>query len=214
MILLYGGTFNPIHFGHIIPLQNLVNHTNPDKLIYVPCHIPPHKAAPSVSSKDRLEMTKLAVLNSEFNCPVDVSDYELVQSGKSYTALTLRHYTALYDKQNIAFVIGMDSLLSLHTWYEWQHIVETTHLYVLVRPGYVLDKETLHPTIAERIGESITLFNNTEVELASSDLRQEFETYSSLNVAIETGNIKGKIPDSVLTYIKQNRLYTNAKTND
>ena len=203
MILLYGGTFNPIHYGHIIPLQNLANQLNPDRLIYIPCHLPPHKAVPSVSGQDRLEMTRLAVTANKFSCPVDVSDYELLQSGKSYTALTLQHFKSQYPHQNIAFVIGMDSLLSLHTWYEWQHIVETTHLYVLTRPGYVLDIEALHPKISERINDSIHLINNTEVELASSKLREQLE---QLAVTLPP-KLDQQIPASVLTYIKDNQLY-------
>lgn len=206
MILLYGGTFNPIHFGHIIPLQSLVELIKPNKLIYIPCHIPPHKTAPSISSQTRLEMTRLAIEESQFVCPVEVSDFELEQKGKSYTALTLSHFRELYPEESIAFVIGTDSLLSLNTWYEWEDIVESTTLYVLTRPGYVLEEQALPTAISSKIGDTIHLVSNIKVDLASTDLRMALAREAN-QLPDKQEPLSQMIPTCVLNFIERHQLY-------
>ena len=199
LVLLYGGTFNPLHLGHVKPVAVLSHKVKPQEVVYIPCHIPPHKAAPKVSSADRLKMTELGVneYNEDFYCPVHVSDYEITLTEPSYTANTLSHFRKkLSPGQSLGFIIGMDSLLTFTSWYKWREILEKTFLYVLARPGYTLDESSLDKEISQRLGQTIHLIDSVEYDISSTAVRQgDTEKRSRL------------MPSSVFDYITSHQLY-------
>ena len=199
LTLLYGGTFNPIHIGHIEPVAELSRTLKPQKIIYVPCHIPPHKSLPDVSSVDRLSMTRLAVeeFSDLYACPVDVTDFEINQNGASYTATTLKYFKSkMKPNEQLGFVIGMDSLLSLTTWFQWQEIIENTLIFVMSRPGFELKLDEMNPEIKNKIGNTIHILNQSEYNISSSEIRS-FSVNDSAHF----------LPKSVLEYVKVNHLY-------
>lgn len=170
-ILIYGGTFDPIHYGHIKPLESLSKRMDFSKVIYVPCHIPPHKGEPTLDAAFRKSSVEQALNSADFQCSVEVSDFELTNQAASYSVNTLRHYKATYPNADLYFAMGMDSLISFTKWYDWQAILELTNLIVFARPGYQLSREGLAPEIAQRIGKSIFLIENELIDVSSSEIR-------------------------------------------
>ncbi|NVK23821.1 MAG: nicotinate (nicotinamide) nucleotide adenylyltransferase [Gammaproteobacteria bacterium] len=205
-IILYGGTFNPIHLGHIQPVMQAAERVHPEKLIYIPCNIPPHKVLPDVTSQHRLNMTNLALMpyNEQSKFQIDVCDFELSQSQTSYTRYTVEHFANLYPEHTLYLLIGMDSLLQFHTWHKWQEILEFAELLVMQRPNYDQTNNEIAPRILAK-----TQFVVTEqVDISSSEIRN----FLNETVSLEKSPLSSKpestfIPVPVLEYIKQHKLY-------
>ncbi len=137
MIGLFGGTFDPIHYGHLRPLWEVKEALKFDQLRLIPSFIPPHRGKPGASAKQRLEMLRLAV--------ADVPDYEvdereLQRGGPSYTVETLQSLRNELGDQPLCWVMGLDAFLGLASWYQWRRITELAHIVVTQRPG------SQHPT--------------------------------------------------------------------
>ena len=115
---IYGGTFNPIHMGHITAARAAMEQLQLDKLLLIPANVPPHKQLPpgSADPSQRLEMTQLAC--AELGSAASVSDVELRRTGKSYTSDTLRALRREYPDDELWLLMGSDMFLSLHTWHE------------------------------------------------------------------------------------------------
>ncbi|WP_286265642.1 nicotinate-nucleotide adenylyltransferase [Thalassotalea atypica] len=137
-IAILGGTFDPIHLGHIIPAQQIIGWMSISELILLPAHIPPHKSRPLTPSNVRVEMVEL-VCQQHDNIACDTR--ELSRNKPSYTIDTLKEFRQEYPAHRLFFLIGMDSLISFTTWFEWQNILKLCHIVVSTRPGY--DKDTL-----------------------------------------------------------------------
>lgn len=134
LIALFGGTFDPIHFGHLRPVEQLAKETLLDQVILLPNNVPPHRPQPQASAQQRLKMAELAV---EGNPLFSVDPRELAVDNPSYTLVTLETLRKEHGAQRpLAFIIGQDSLLSLHTWHRWEELLDFCHLLVMARPGY------------------------------------------------------------------------------
>jgi nicotinate-nucleotide adenylyltransferase len=116
---IFGGTFDPIHHGHLITAQSVREIRNLDKIIFIPSFISPHKSdVISVSPEHRLKMLKLAVEGVDF---FEVSDYEINREGISYTIDTLKEFKKKYDE--LEFIIGYDNIFKFHSWKEPDQII-------------------------------------------------------------------------------------------
>ena len=116
---LFGGTFNPVHNGHINLVKNFKDKLSLDKVLVIPTAVPPHKQAESlVSSEDRLNMCRLA-----FSSLAEVSDVEIERGGRSYTVETLEELKKIYKDDDLYFLVGSDMLLSFKRWYRWEDIL-------------------------------------------------------------------------------------------
>ncbi|WP_394388571.1 nicotinate-nucleotide adenylyltransferase [Shewanella woodyi] len=136
---ILGGTFDPIHFGHIRPAQEVKQALNLDKVWLMPNHIPPHKTSTSVSTEQRLEMTQLVCDEySEF----ELCAIEAKREAPSYLVTTLKQITNSHPNDEFFFIMGMDSLLSLDTWFEWQSLFGLCHIVVCQRPGWSLSPDS------------------------------------------------------------------------
>lgn len=138
-VLLYGGTFNPVHNGHVSVLWQVQNALQADVVQVVPCHLPPHKQAPTAPNSHRLAMLTLALqeLNAASGCQRFVlNTCELDRQGVSYTLHTLQaarqHWGA---DARLVWLLGMDSWQQLATWHRWQDLFPLTHFVVVERPG-------------------------------------------------------------------------------
>lgn len=197
-IVLFGGTFNPIHSGHIEPVLAAAQSVSADKLLYLPCHLPPHKAPPTVTSEHRLAMAELAVKDIQSPVKVEVSDYELRQKGTSYTRKTVEFFKDRYPEHKIYFLIGMDSLLNFNSWFKWQEIFSFCDLLVMQRPNYILKKlEEIAPELNSQFKEQIHITRVDEVNISSTELRQ----------AISLNQTPALLPESVNHYIAKHGLY-------
>ncbi|MCX8957119.1 nicotinate-nucleotide adenylyltransferase [Erwinia psidii] len=131
---LFGGTFDPVHYGHLHPVRALAEQTGLQKITLMPNNIPPHRPQPEASPAQRVTMLELAIAGDPL---FDIDLREMQRTTPSYTVETLAALRKERGKyQPLGFIIGQDSLLNLHQWYCWQELPDYCHLLVLKRPGY------------------------------------------------------------------------------
>ena len=132
----FGGTFNPVHYGHLRSALELVEHLGLVECRLMPSAQPPHRDAPACSAAHRAAMVELAVRGE----PQLVCDYrELDRDGPSYTVDSLQEMrNEMGAAQSLALVVGCDALLGLPTWHRWQSLLDLAHIVVLARPGWTL----------------------------------------------------------------------------
>lgn len=187
-VCIIGGSFNPIHIGHLILANTVLEELNLDEMIFVPCYIQPLKGDKDfASSTHRLEMVKLAIQsNPEFT----LSDIEINRKGKSYTVDTLKFFKKKYE--NLYFVIGADNIRDFHKWKEPDTILKIANLIVTNRGG-------IHTQIPEKIrGKKIISCTIPQIEISSTMIREKIRNGQS---------IKYLVPEAVENYIIQNNLY-------
>lgn len=208
-IALYGGTFDPIHYGHLRPVEALSGLIGLKEVIWLPNNIPPHRPQPEASSQQRLEMVQLAL---EPYSSFKVDTRELEKPTPSYTIETLRDFRKeIGDKQPLAFIIGQDSLLSINTWHQWDKLLDVCHLLVCARPGYQTHFEntqmqtwlTQHQTKQQ---EDIHCLPSGKIFLADTPLYNISAT--DIRARHKAGlNCHDLLPNSVEDYIRQQQLY-------
>jgi nicotinate-nucleotide adenylyltransferase len=135
-VALLGGTFNPIHFGHLNLANCLVDYLQVESVRMIPCAIPPHRETPSVSAEQRLAMLQLAIDDHPL---LTSDDLELRKSTPSYSIETVQQIRQQVGEETpLFFCIGMDSLLTIDSWHHWQQLLDYCHLAICPRPGYKL----------------------------------------------------------------------------
>jgi len=185
-----GGTFDPIHVGHLVLAEQVREKFQLEQVIFIPSASPPHKTEQKLSSaEDRLKMTKLAV---EGNPYFSVSDIELKREGLSYTVETLRKLKDLYKNSEIYFLTGSDVLNEITTWKDPEEIYKLAKIVIAVRPGF--DKFDSEDHFAKK---SI-IVNITGVDISSTQIREKVKKGES---------IKYLVPLKVEEYIKKRNLY-------
>lgn len=137
---LFGGTFDPIHYGHLTPVEALAQQVGLQHIILLPNNVPPHRPQPEANAQQRLKMVELAVADNPL---FSIDARELLRDSPSFTIDTLENLRKERGAElPLAFIIGQDSLLSLHKWHRWQSILDVCHLLVCARPGYSQTLET------------------------------------------------------------------------
>lgn len=134
---LFGGTFDPVHYGHLHPAEALAQQVGLKKVTLMPNNVPPHRPQPEASAAQRVAMLQCAIADRPL---FDIDTRELQRQTPSWTVTTLE---ALREergpRQPLGFIIGQDSLLSLHKWHRWQELLSLCHLLVCKRPGYATE---------------------------------------------------------------------------
>lgn len=193
---IFGGSFNPIHYGHLMICEYIKEEMGLDKVIFIPTGNPPHKDL-ELSAKDRYEMVRLAISpNPDF----EISDIETTRVKKSYTVDTIRELKKIYKEEKLYFLIGLDSLFQLKTWMKIGDLSHEIEFVVALRPGY-LDKEEVNKEIdflRENFGTKINLIKTPLYEISSTDLRDRIREGKSLRYLI---------PKKVLDYIEESGFY-------
>jgi len=137
---LFGGTFDPIHYGHLRPVEALAGQIGLKKVTLLPNNVPPHRPQPQASAAQRVAMLQCAIADRPL---FDIDTRELARSTPSWTVATLEALRAERGAQQpLGFIIGQDSLLTLHKWHRWQDLLSLCHLLVCKRPGYATQLET------------------------------------------------------------------------
>lgn len=189
---IYGGTFNPVHLGHIHLLREVRRLTDMDKILVMPDRVPPHKAASDLASGQvRAQMLRLAVRDID---GAEVSMLELDKEGKSYTYLTLRELKQLYPDDTLYLIMGADMLLTFREWRNWEEILSNAHLIAAARDDG--EYEALKKAAAE-LGNADVL-KIEPLPMSSTDVRE----------AVKAGQpIDGMVPAEVARYIVEHGLY-------
>lgn len=181
--LYLGGTFNPVHLGHMRLALECRAQFKLARLAFVPARVPPHKKTPKISNQYRLDMLAMAVLelNAIAGDYFEMNTSEMERQGASYTVDTLAHLRKLYSNDTLVWIIGMDSWLSLNTWHNWRGLLDYGNLLVVNRPGFASDVPQELADFATGkvfapnelpVKGGIAFVNTTPMNIASSNIRQ------------------------------------------
>lgn len=185
-----GGSFDPVHFGHLLAAQDAYEQYGLDRLILVPAAQAPLKPNDvQSSSEDRLAMLRAAV---EWDHRFEVSDLELKRGGVSYTIDSVRHFRALYPRDDLYWVIGGDQLPKLHLWRDIVELAQLVEFIFLERPGFPVRD---HPNIP---GLRLHRCDGHLVAISSTELRDRCRSNLSLDYFV---------PHKAIVYIKEHSLY-------
>ena len=195
-ILLFGGTFDPPHKGHMNNLQAAMDCVQPDKIIVMPAGIPPHKKASTTDAALRLAMCECFTALSP---KVEVSDWEVRQGGRNYSVNTVEMLHSRYPADSLYMCVGSDMLLGFTRWYRWQDILRMTALVVESREAG--DAAALHAAAEElrRQGATVLLAQAQAFPCASSDIRSG---------RVPRSRWEEVLPPDVIQIVKDNGLYT------
>jgi nicotinate-nucleotide adenylyltransferase len=214
---LFGGTFDPIHFGHLRLAEELAEVLQLDQVRFIPAGQPPHRGQPRATATQRLEMARRAVAgNPRF--VLDAREVGLAgdRDAPSYSVDTLSALRAELPKNtSLVLFMGGDAFLGLTTWHEWRRIFDLAHIAVAHRPGYSLASwedalpdplRTLLSTrrceqaaeIAEKPAGRVFLHTITQLDISASQIRDH---------ALRGKSLRYLLPDSVIDYIYENHLY-------
>jgi nicotinate-nucleotide adenylyltransferase len=211
---ILGGTFNPVHYGHLAAAEEVRDRLKLDRVLFIPAFLPPHKNEELPSAVQRLEMVRLAVAG---NPHCSVSDMEIKRGGRSYTIDTIGELKDKYPGTELYFLLGIDSFLEIRTWRDWERLLSLCVFVVLSREGHQFadltalgfldaspdDLVSLDDRRREEVriaagGRVIVLERIPFYEISSTDIRQRVRQRRS---------IKYCLPDPVEHYIIENKLY-------
>jgi nicotinate-nucleotide adenylyltransferase len=183
---LFGGTFDPIHLGHLIVAQEALEVAQLDKIVFIPAFSPPHKSQDPLSpAADRLAMVQTVLMDDK---RFVVSSYEVDKGGTSYTVETLQHFSHEFPSADLFFIMGADSFQQIMSWKNPQQIAKMATLLVIARPGFLV-------TQGEIPYKSVVI---PELPISSSIIRDKIRAGKS---------IKYLVPESAFHYIKKHNLY-------
>ena len=209
-VALLGGTFNPVHFGHLKMAQEMADLLQVKQMRMLPCGIPPHREEPLVSAKQRLAMLDLA-LNSQ--SVLEADDTELNRAGPSYTIDTLKLVRHEIGQTVPLFLcLGMDVLTTLNTWHCWQQLLDYCHIAVSPRPGWSVpvpeDSEVGCWLATHRCDDLAQIKKMANGYIYFCDLMMLELSSTAIRDTIKRGeNISTMTPSLVVDYIKHHHLY-------
>jgi nicotinate-nucleotide adenylyltransferase len=212
---ILGGTFNPIHYGHLAAAEEVRDRLKLERVLFIPSYLPPHKDEEDMPSAiRRLEMVRLATVG---NPHFTVSDMEVKRGGKSYTVDTVGALRTMHPETEFYFITGLDSFLEIRTWYQWERLLRLCSFVVLSRPGYRfadlakidfmkgaarelagLDSGDLVHALFQPDGFKICMEMIPLYDISSTDIRKRIR---------ESRTVKYHLPESVENYIIINKLY-------
>jgi nicotinate-nucleotide adenylyltransferase len=210
---LLGGTFDPVHFGHLRIAEEVREHLSLSRIEFIPANIPPHKTSrPFTKVSQRLAMLRLAL---QGNPAFHLSEREACRTGVSYLVDTLAAIrTELPRTVSLFFLMGMDNFLEISTWHRYPELFSLSHFVVLSRPGYPRPdwREVVSPEVADSFkktstepstvehtsGHKIFFHETTPLDISASDIRRRIGLRKSARYLL---------PEPVRNYILQNGLY-------
>lgn len=210
MIGIIGGTFDPIHFGHLRPALEIAEQFQLNEVRFIPSGTPPHRWKPMVNAENRLNMVQLAIQDIP-NFVVDNREY--LRQGSSYTVDTLQSIVdeqmqaERKPKEPLLMMLGLDAFQSFTTWHQWQSILELTHIVVSTRPGYQHQKtqkwmqgRVVDSPLAMKQQQAGCIYFSevTQLDISASQIREQL---------LKGKSSKFLMPEKVIEYIHDNKLY-------
>jgi nicotinate-nucleotide adenylyltransferase len=214
-VLVFGGSFDPVHSGHVALVQYFSTQLQPQELRLIPTGQSWQKNALIANAADRIEMLKLA-LATEVDVPVVIDQQEIQRAARqqsNFSIDTLRQLRSEMGEQTcMVFLIGADQLQNLHTWKDWRQLFTLAHICVATRPGFSIDDNSINSEVAKEWSErSATL---QEIKLAPAgktfiahDLAWDVSATDIRRELKQKQQTTSLIPPKVLDYIQQHHLY-------
>lgn len=209
MIGLFGGTFDPIHFGHLRTVLDVQEALALGEVRFIPSADPPHRDAPAVSAQQRAELVRRAI---EGQTGFVYDGRELDRDGPSYTVLTLESFRQQFGPQKpLCLIVGTDAFLGFPSWHRWQELLTLCNVAVMVRPGYHLDETAfpdgwLHDRLTriegwdgDRPCGQVVEVEVTQLEISATDIRRRLA---------DGRDIRYLVPEAVREIIRAQGLYT------
>lgn len=205
MIGLLGGTFDPIHFGHLRPAIEIKEKLQLQELRFIPSAKPPHRWQPEVDANHRLQMVKLATKGIK---GFIVDDREYHRDGPSYSVDTLKSIREESDSKPICLILGLDAFQSFTTWKNWQDILNLCHIIVSARPGYEM-QDAEHDWVDDRLVKepkqlakthsgNVYFCDVTQLDISATHIRNQIKFGNSCHYLT---------PQVVCDYINKHKLY-------
>lgn len=197
-IAIMGGTFNPIHYAHLLSAEQVREGLEFNKIIFVPAARPPHKSNPEIiAAEHRYQMVLLATDDNPY---FEVSRIELDRKGPSYTIQTIKALRKIYEETTeLAWIIGADSLIEYKIWKDFDEILKQCTLIATTRPNYNLEQ------VPSEILSRVKTFQITGFDMSATQIRQRIRNNIS---------IRYLVPDTVANYIFQHQLYKSVGLNN
>ncbi|WP_319380828.1 nicotinate-nucleotide adenylyltransferase [Thiomicrorhabdus sp.] len=205
LIGINGGTFDPIHFGHLRPVLEVQTRLNLDQVRFIPCAQPVHRGTPNVDAEARCRMIELAIEGQ----PKFVLDrIEIEREGPSYMVMTLESLAEQFPDDALVLILGSDAFAKFSSWYQWQRILQLANLVVMHRPGDLppsegeagqIFAEYRAEVFTERSGQIIDL-GVTQLDISSTFIRQCLSAGEPVDYLL---------PESVAVYIHGHQLYSS-----
>ncbi len=196
---IFGGSFNPVHLGHLVAAQDALEHMGLTRVVFLPAAQPPHKPArPLAPAAERLDLLRLAIADDP---RFEVSDDEIARGGISYTVDTLRRFRARHPEAKLYFLVGGDSLLELHSWRDIHAVLELAEIVTVTRPGVALDRlnaDTLRLPDPWPARLAANVVAGHRIDVSSTDIR---------NRVARGLSIRYLVPAAVERYIHANRMF-------
>ena len=200
MIGIYGGSFDPIHLGHLSAATFLKSELNLEKCLLMPCALPVHKTGLHYSDNQRLDMLNLAIQDY---IELEIDTREITRGGDSYTIDTLKELKSQQPSEIFCLIVGMDSFMQFKSWKQWSEFFNYTHIVVLGRPGYEIENLTLtsfdttqnKQRLAEHQGGLLYFSECPLIDVSSSEIRGKIAANK---------NLSDFLPKTIINYIKNN----------
>lgn len=193
---IFGGTFDPIHLGHLLTAEAVLERLSLDKVIFIPAQIPPHKRDKIITPPEkRLKMAKLA---AAYNENFIVSDIELKREGPSYSVDTISELKNIYTQAEFFFIIGSDAINDIATWHEAKRLIASCNFAAATRAGEPLNRKYLREYFGEIAHINIMEVKTPQIDISSTDIRRRIG---------EGKNISYMVTKEVAEYIKREGLY-------
>jgi nicotinate-nucleotide adenylyltransferase len=210
---LFGGTFDPIHLGHLRAAEEIRVILGLEKIYFVPTFVPPHKTTPGMASAhDRLKMLELGVNDNKF---FSISDVEIKRGGKSYTIDTLRYFSDTFPLFDLYFITGSDLFSEIESWKDYKKIFGVSNFAVIERPGFGFEFPGMLPLEIKddfryyKQYSNLTLYINKNSKILSLVKIEGLEISSTKirELAKEFKSIKYLVPSNVEAYILEHGIY-------
>ncbi|RJQ48930.1 MAG: nicotinate-nucleotide adenylyltransferase [Nitrospiraceae bacterium] len=213
---IFGGTFNPVHYGHLRAAEEVCGKLSLDKVLFIPAGKTPFEKPETVSAVHRFNMVKTAIKG---NTRFQISDIEVKARGKSFTVDTMKKLGKLYPGSELFFILGIDAFLDLPHWKQPDTLLNLSHCVVTSRPGYTFTDLMPSPYLRHVSRAVLRKMDAGSMDLFCFDISESQKCFlcrvTSLNISasyirnliISGENIKYLLPDSVESYIISHKLY-------
>lgn len=208
-VAILGGTFDPVHFGHLRTALEVKQELGIQQVRLLPCAIPPHRGIPSASPGQRLEMLRLAIADES---ALSIDERELQRPGPSYMVDTLQSLRQELGETPLCLIMGADAFVGLNQWYHWQEIPELAHIVVVHRPGWQLEQieqEAMRGMVQQRlVREPAALAASSAGKILFHPVTPLAISATAIRETIRAGKSAAYLlPQAVWHYIRQQQLY-------